>query len=96
MVQQQIILTTGASRGIGFAITQQTALRLPTSTCILACRSLASGEAPVQELRKESVTANLDVLELDVTSDTTILKAKDYIEKKYGRLDGSSLPSHFP
>ncbi len=91
--QPQIILITGANRGIGFAITQQMALRLPSSTHILACRSVESGETAIQELRKEGVTANLDVVELDVTSDNTILKAKEYIEKKYGRLDGLSLAS---
>jgi hypothetical protein len=35
------------------------------------------------------VNASLDVVALDVTNDATIISAKEYLEKKYGRLDGS-------
>ncbi|KAE9371474.1 NAD(P)-binding protein [Stipitochalara longipes BDJ] len=87
MQKSQLILVTGANRGIGFSIVQATALRNPSSTYILACRSSPSGEAAVIELKKLGVTAPLDVVELDVTKDSSIMSAKEYIEKKYGRLD---------
>ena len=92
----QIILITGANRGIGFSTAQATALRNPTSTYILACRSASSGQAAIVELKQLGVSAPLDIVTLDVTNDMTILSAKEYIDKKYGRLDGSSavvLPS---
>lgn len=91
MVTPQIILVTGANRGIGFATVQATALRNPTATYILACRSAPSGEAAIAELKNLGVTAPLDILTLDVTNDITILSAKEFVEKKYGRLDGSSI-----
>jgi len=89
MANSQIILVTGANRGIGFSIVQATARRNPTSIFILACRSNSSGEEAIGELKKRGVTALLDVVELDVTKDSTIISAKEYIEKRYGRLDGS-------
>lgn len=80
---------TGANRGIGLSIVQATALQNPTAKYILACRSSSSGEAAVVELQALGVTASLDVVELDVTKDATIVSAKKCLEEKYGRLDGS-------
>ena len=93
MTISQIVLITGANRGIGFSTVQATALRNPTATYILACRAVSSGEAAIAELQKLGVTATLDVVELDVTNDATIISAKENIEKKYSRLDGSSFGS---
>jgi len=87
METHQITLVTGANRGIGFSTVQATALRNPTATYILACRSPSSGQAAILELQKLGVTAPLDVIELDVTNDATIISAKEYVENKYGRLD---------
>jgi NAD(P)-dependent dehydrogenase (short-subunit alcohol dehydrogenase family) len=89
MAKSQIILVTGSNRGIGFSIVQATAFRNPSFTYILACRSASSGKTAIAELKKLGVTATLDVVELDVTKDSTIISAKEYVEKKYGRLDGS-------
>lgn len=82
-----IILVTGANRGIGFSIVQATALHVPKATYLLACRTQSSGDEAVSELKKVGVTATLDVLVLDVTSDASILAARGTIEKKYGHLD---------
>jgi NAD(P)-dependent dehydrogenase (short-subunit alcohol dehydrogenase family) len=82
-----IILVTGANRGIGFAIVQSTALRVSNATYILACRSQDAAEKGIKELRKLGVTAQLDVVVLDVTDDVSISQAKDAVEKKYGTLD---------
>jgi NAD(P)-dependent dehydrogenase (short-subunit alcohol dehydrogenase family) len=87
-----IILVTGANRGIGFAIIQVTALRLPNATYILGCRSQPSGLAAISELQKLGVTATLDVVEIDVTNDASILAAKDTVEKKYHQLESTFLP----
>jgi NAD(P)-dependent dehydrogenase (short-subunit alcohol dehydrogenase family) len=88
----QIIPITGENRGIGYSIVQATALRYPTHTYILTCRSTSSGHAAISSLQTLGVTAKLDVLELDVTSNASILAAKACIEKKYDHLDGTSFP----
>lgn len=83
----RIILVTGANRGIGFAIVQSTALRVPNATYLLACRSQDAGEKAIEELKKLGVTAPLDTVVLDITDDASIISAKDAVEKKYGHLD---------
>lgn len=83
---------SGANRGIGFAIVQSTALRVPSATYILSCRSQQAGERAKQELRLHGVTASVDVIQLDVTDNASILNAKEAVEKKYRRLD--SMSSH--
>jgi NAD(P)-dependent dehydrogenase (short-subunit alcohol dehydrogenase family) len=88
MSPSPVILVTGANRGIGFSIIRATALRVPNATYILACRSQSSGDEAVLELKKLGITATLDVLVLDITSDASILAAKETIEKKYGHLNG--------
>jgi NAD(P)-dependent dehydrogenase (short-subunit alcohol dehydrogenase family) len=87
----QIILCTGANRGLGFEIVHVTALRAPSSVYILACRELSSGHEAVQELRKLGVTAKIEVVQLDVTKDEEIEAAVEFVRRKYGRLDGKSL-----
>jgi NAD(P)-dependent dehydrogenase (short-subunit alcohol dehydrogenase family) len=97
MASTQTILITGANRGIGFSTILALAPRLPTATYILAVRSLSSGQTAISELRKLGITSPLDIVELDITNDVTIVKAKKYVEEKYGKLDGlSPLPSLSP
>jgi NAD(P)-dependent dehydrogenase (short-subunit alcohol dehydrogenase family) len=91
MSSAQVILVTGANRGIGFPIIQATGLRIPNAIFLLGCRTKASGEEAISQLKKLGVTATLDVLILDVTSDSSIVAAKETIEQKYGHLDGQSL-----
>jgi len=85
------ILTTGANRDIGFNIIQATAFRVPTATYVIGSRSQAAGEEAISELEKQGVTATLDILVLDITSDDSILACKEILTKKYGHLDSSSL-----
>lgn len=84
----KIILTTGSNRGIGFSIVQALSTRYPENTYILACRSTSSGHEAIKELKKLGVKAKLDVVELDIVNDDTIVAAAKYVEDTYGRLDG--------
>lgn len=86
----KIILTTGSNRGIGFSIVQALSLRSPQNIYILACRSPTSGQDAIKELQNLGVKAQLDVVELDILNDETIINAAKYVESKYGRLDGTS------
>ncbi|KAL2066060.1 hypothetical protein VTL71DRAFT_2131 [Oculimacula yallundae] len=82
-----IVLVTGANRGIGFSTVQALALRYPNGTYIIGCRRLPSGREAIQELRQMGVTAGLEVVEIDVTDDSTIDQAQKWIHEKFGRLD---------
>lgn len=89
-----IFLVTGANRGIGFSTVQTLSLRYPDGTYIIGCRNISSGQQAVQELRKLGVKATLDVVELDVTNDSTVEAAQGWVREKFGRLDGNCPSSH--
>lgn len=48
----------------------------------------STGYEAVQKLRDSGVTADIEVLQLDVTNDEHIEEAVNFVETKYGRLDG--------
>ncbi|KAH6954431.1 hypothetical protein DER45DRAFT_646205 [Fusarium avenaceum] len=81
------ILVTGANRGIGYAIVQAIATRLPSSNIILGCRSKDAAQEAIQSLRENGVTAQLSYVEIDIESDASIEAAVVWLEQKYGRLD---------
>jgi NAD(P)-dependent dehydrogenase (short-subunit alcohol dehydrogenase family) len=87
MSSQRVVLITGANRGIGFAILQSLALRSPSDHYLLGCRDLLKGQIAVQELRKLGVTAPIDPIQMDVTSDESLHAAVQTVEWKFGRLD---------
>lgn len=88
-----IILVTGANRGIGFAIIQSAASRIPLATFIVGCRSVEAGLQAVEQLRQLGLKAAFDLVQIDIELDHSILDAVDFIEKKYGRLDGDEHPA---
>ncbi len=95
----QVILCTGANRGLGFAIIQAIARRLDSATYILACRNVTSGHLALKLLRNFGIGVAAEVLELDITDDEDILSAVEHVQKMYGRLDGELLsrrPYPFP
>lgn len=83
-----IILVTGATRGIGFAIIQLAASRIPPVTLVIGCRSVEAGRQAIERLRQLDSKATFDTLEIDIDLDDSILNAVNYIRKKYGKLDG--------
>jgi NAD(P)-dependent dehydrogenase (short-subunit alcohol dehydrogenase family) len=85
---EQVILCTGANRSLGFAILQAAALRLPSATYLLGSRSAQAGEEAIEELKRLGVKAPVEVLELDVSKDSSIFAAVEAVKTKYGKLDG--------
>ncbi|GJN70643.1 short chain dehydrogenase [Purpureocillium lilacinum] len=82
-----VVLVTGANRGIGLAIAQSITARLPNDTVILGCRTLQSGQDAIERLQAGGIGLKLDVVEIDIESDSSIATAVAAIERKYGRLD---------
>ena len=67
---------------------QVAALREPTNSYILCSRNLDAGKEAIQKLKDAGVTAKIDLLQLEVTSDDQIAAAVKFVEDTYGRLDG--------
>lgn len=87
-----IVLVTGANRGIGFAILQAAAGRIPDATFILGCRSLEAGHEAAEKLRGLNPNAAFDVVQIDIENDDSILASVRFIAEKYGKLDGQFSP----
>lgn len=81
------ILISGANRGIGFSIFQAVATRSPSDHSLLAVRSMENGELAIEELRKLGVQSQIDTVQLDVTSESSVKGAEQEVTKKYARLD---------
>ncbi|KAI1127406.1 short chain dehydrogenase/reductase family protein [Nemania abortiva] len=83
----KVVLITGANAGLGFAILQIAATNKPSTKFILCSRSLWAGYLAWGHLLRAGITADIDVLELDVTNDDHIMAAVKHVTSKYGHLD---------
>jgi NAD(P)-dependent dehydrogenase (short-subunit alcohol dehydrogenase family) len=80
---QRIALVSGGNRGIGFATCK--GLAQAGLQVILGSRDAEKGVLAAEALRDENF--EVDTYQLDVTDQTSIAILKEYIIKKYGRLD---------
>lgn len=78
------ILITGANKGIGFETAKQ--LLQLGHFVYLGCRDKAKGIEAVATLHATGLT-NVEVVEIDVTDDTSVTKAAEYISAKTDVLD---------
>ncbi|KAF4495133.1 hypothetical protein FAGAP_8747 [Fusarium agapanthi] len=83
----QIFLFTGANRGIGYAIVQAIATRLPSSTIVLGCRRKNAAQGAVESLIDSGIKNKLGYVELDIENDASIEAAVISLEREYGKLD---------
>jgi NAD(P)-dependent dehydrogenase (short-subunit alcohol dehydrogenase family) len=82
------ILVTGANRGIGYAIVQAIATRLPSSTIVLGCRRKDAAQEAIESLIDSGIKVQLGYVELDIENDASIEAAVASLEREYGKLDG--------
>ncbi|RAO68978.1 uncharacterized protein BHQ10_004990 [Talaromyces amestolkiae] len=87
MSASHVVLVTGANRGLGLAIVHALATRAPGSTICLGSRSIDAGVKAVQELRQKGVDSIIEVVELDITKDSSIKSATTILRQKYGKID---------
>ncbi|WP_163509539.1 SDR family oxidoreductase [Fodinicola acaciae] len=81
--ERDIILITGANKGIGFATAQ--VLARAGHVVLLGARDDERGQAAAAALGREGLDARF--VRLDVTAPTTIQAAAQLIESTHGRLD---------
>ena len=82
---EKIAVVTGANTGLGY----ETALELAKLqiNVILACRNLTKAEEAKQKIIAEFPEAKLDLLELDLSSLTSVRTFSKNFQQKYSRLD---------
>lgn len=80
----QVVLVTGANKGIGFQFVRLLADKYPSWTILLGSRSQANADAAVAQLGGNK---NVQALLIDVDSDDSVRAAAEQVKAKYGRVD---------
>lgn len=83
MTQKRVALVTGGNRGIGLEVCRQ--LGRQGYTVLLGSRDITKGKAAADLLRTEGL--NVSPLKLDVTSESDVASAYNYVVGAFGRLD---------
>ncbi|RFU27334.1 hypothetical protein B7463_g8992, partial [Scytalidium lignicola] len=84
-VSSNIVLITGANRGIGFGTARKLIQEHPGYHVIIGSRDASQGAKSAAELSSEGLSASS--VQLDITDDDSIMTARDYVEREFGRLD---------
>lgn len=101
MAARTIALVTGANTGIGYEAVKALLQSTKSYHIFLGSRSLEKGKLAIETLKKEcpESSSTVEAVQVDLTSDDSIQKAYDTVEKGPGYLDalvnnaGMSLPS---
>ena len=81
---KRVTLISGANKGIGKEIARRLG-SLPDHTVVLGCRDEQLGTAAVEELRAEG--CDVAWCRLDLTDPSSFESTREFVERKYGRLD---------
>ncbi len=84
-LKKKIIVVTGGNSGLGFEAAKVFARN--HATVILACRSIERAREAKNEILKETHTAVIDILELDLGSLASIKAFVTQFKQKYSTLD---------
>ncbi len=80
--EPKVALVTGSNRGIGLEVCRQ--LLAKGFDVVLTARDAKSGKAALEGLGGGK---HLHFCELDVTSDASVARCRDFVAEKFGRLD---------
>ncbi|KAK1540793.1 short-chain dehydrogenase [Colletotrichum paranaense] len=89
MSSKRIVLITGANTGIGYETVKILLQSDRAYHIIVGSRSLEKGDSALAELTKEfpSTASSLEVIQVDVADDDSIIGAFKSIKEKHGLLD---------
>ncbi|ROV93968.1 hypothetical protein VSDG_06237 [Cytospora chrysosperma] len=85
-MNQTIILVTGANGGIGFEVATQL-LSDASKHVLLGSRSAERGGQAVKDLQSRGLPGTVELLQLDMSSQDSILAAAKRVESEHGRVD---------
>ncbi|KAH8751407.1 hypothetical protein F5882DRAFT_454510 [Hyaloscypha sp. PMI_1271] len=86
--KQTIVLITGANRGIGYETAKNLLLHSAKYHILLGSRSLSRGASAASDLQSTpGVLGTVTSLQLDITSDSSISDAFEFIKTTHGHLD---------
>ncbi|KAJ5267906.1 hypothetical protein N7478_010714 [Penicillium angulare] len=83
----QKILIDELLLGLGLAIAQALAIQVPESILYLGSRSRDAGSQALQEVRLQGITSDIEVIEIDVNQDRSIVSAVEILSQKHGKID---------
>ncbi|OHE98620.1 short-chain dehydrogenase [Colletotrichum orchidophilum] len=89
MSSKRIVLITGANTGIGYETVKALLQSERTYHIIIGSRSVEKGETALADLTKEfpSTASSLEVIQVDVADDESILAAFKNVKERHGLLD---------
>jgi NAD(P)-dependent dehydrogenase (short-subunit alcohol dehydrogenase family) len=83
MTERRIAVVTGANRGLGLEISRQ--LAVAGMTVVLTSRDQAQGQLATSELKSREL--DVDFHQLEVREAASAAALRDWIDRRYGRLD---------
>ena len=85
-MSKKIVLVTGGNNGIGLETCSQLAEQ-PDTHVIMASRSIEKGQKALETVRARAPNASIDLVQLDITSDSSIEAAVKQVTDTYGHID---------
>ena len=93
--QPSVVCVVGTSRGIGAGIAKAYA-KASTTGLVLASRRISDLEATAASCKKLNLNINIEIVECDITSASSVSALAEKIKARIGRLDVVVVNSEHP